>query len=369
MKSRVKLLVDGMEYSGWTSVDITAGIERQCREFTLGITWNWPGNEGRSLRIQQGQRCQLYVDDELLLTGFVFATPVSYNATTIIQGASGRSVTADLVDCSAELGQWREQSVFSIAKALASVYKVDVIDEAKDGTIIPDHQVEPGETVFESIDRLLQVSALLSTDDAFGRLVLARPGTGGNAYDALELGVNVFEASTSLEFSNVFSDYECIGQRSGTDEEFGIDASEVTASAVDSRVSRYRKLLINPSGQVTTAIAQRRVNWECGSRVAKALNTTYTVMGWRQSNGDLWLPNTSVRVVDPLIGFDRSMLIHEVNYLLNEDQGERCVLSVAPLAAFEPEPHIPEKDGASKKSKKSLGDDFEYLLPVDWENQ
>lgn len=367
MKSRVRLLVDGMEYSGWTSVDITVGIERQCREFTLGITWNWPGNEGRSLRVQQGQRSQLYVDDDLLLTGFVFATPVSYNATTVTHGASGRSLTADLVDCSAELGQWRGQSVFNIVQALAATYKVDVVDEAKDGTIIPDHQVEPGETVFESIDRLLQVSALLSTDDAFGRLVLARPGTGGNAHDALELGVNVLEASASLDFSSTYSEYECIGQRSGTDEEFGVDASEVTANAVDTRVSRHRKLLLNPSGQVTTAIAQRRVNWECGSRMAKALDPTYTVAGWRQSNGELWLPNTTVRVVDPLIGFERSMLIHEVNYVLNEEQGERCVLSVAPAAAFEPEPYIPEKSSTATKLKKSAGDDFEYLLPEDWD--
>lgn len=369
MNSRVRLLVDGMEYSGWTSVDITAGIERQCREFTLGITWNWPGNEGRSLRIQQGQRCQLFVDDELLLTGFVFATPVSYNATAVTQGVSGRSTTADLVDCSADLGQWRGQSVFSIAQALSAAYRVDVVDEARDRTIFPDHQVEPGETVFESIDRLLQASALLSTDDAFGRLVLARPGTGGNAYDALELGVNVLEASASLDFSSTHSEYECIGQRSGTDEEFGVDASEVAASAADSRVNRHRKLLLNPSGQVTTAIAQRRVNWECGSRMAKALGSTYTVIGWRQSNGDLWSPNTTVRVVDPLIGFDRSMLIHEVNYVLSEEQGERCVISVAPADAFEPEPYIPEKRGTTTKSKKSAGDDFEYLLPEDWNKQ
>lgn len=35
-----------------------------------------------------------------------------------------------------------------------------------------DHTIKPGETAFESIDRMLTQSRLLSTDDAQGRLVI-----------------------------------------------------------------------------------------------------------------------------------------------------------------------------------------------------
>ena len=366
MLSVVRLLVDDVEYSGWTSVDITAGIERQCREFTLGITWNWPGQEGRSLRIQQGQICKLFIDDDLLLTGYVFSTPISYDSATVTQGAAGRSLTADIVDCSAELGQWRNQKVVDIARALTAPYGISVVDEVQDGTAIPEHQVEPGETVFESIDRLLQVSALLSTDDAYGRLVIAKPGTAGEAGEPIQLGENVLEASASLDFASVFSVYQCLGQRSGTDEEFGVDASEVSAIVVDERISRHRKLVINPSGQVTPAIAQRRADWESASRMARALAAQYTVAGWRQKNGELWLPNTTLEVIDPLIGFSRSMLISEVNYTLDE-KGERCVLSVAPHEAFDPQPNAPKAEKKGKKKKGKGEDSFEYLLPPDWD--
>ncbi|WP_417252782.1 phage baseplate assembly protein [Castellaniella sp.] len=355
----VSLVADGLEYGGWKSVRISAGIERQARDFELGITWRWPGSGAAPARIRQGSRCEVRIGADLVLTGYVYAAPVSYDARQITVSVAGRSLTSDLIDCSAARGQWRGQSIATIVTALAAPYGLSVVDQSGDGLTVADHQTEPNETVFRSIDRLLEMSALLSTDDEYGRVVIARLGSAGTATDALQLGVNVLSASAPLDFSGVFSSYECIGQRAGTDDSFGADAAEVRGEATDDRVGRYRNLTVQPSGQVSPAMAARRASWERESRMAKALQTTYEVQGWRQSDGRLWRANSFVRVRDSMIGFDRDMLVGEVEYSL-DDQGMKTRLTVAPPGAYSPQPKAPKKS-------KGRGDSFEYLLPKDWE--
>lgn len=361
----VTLSVDGLDYRGWKSVKIGAGIERQARNFSLSVSWRWAGS-GEAIPIRQGARCEVRIGHDLVLTGWVFATPISHDPHQITRGVSGRSLTADLVDCSAvnQPGQWRNQSVQSIVQALAAPYGIGVVSEVAETKALTDHTVEPGETVFESIDRLLTLSRLLSTDDASGRLVIVEPGSAGRSVDAIAVGENVLDGSAQLDFSQVFSEYRSVGQRSGTDDSFGVEATEVSAAVTDPRATRYRVLLIQQSGQMTTALAQARVNWERGNRIGKALAMTYRVQGWRQSNGQLWRHNQLVRVVDPIIGVDRDMLISEVEYSLDEN-GTVCTLTVAPPDAFLPEPNDPYQDRKLHKGGKA--DNFEYLLPADWE--
>lgn len=362
-ENTVTLSVDGLDYAGWKEVDITVGVEQQSRDFTLGITWRWPGSSESPARITHGAHCIVSIGDERVLTGYVYTTPIRYDANEITLGIGGRSLTSDLVDCSAERGQWRNQTIDRIITALAAPYGIRVVNQTGDKTLIADHQVEPGETVFESIDRLLEMSALLSTDDAYGQLVIARPGSGGQATDALVFGENILTASASLDFSSVYSEYECIGQRAGTDDTFGADASEVHSAVQDQRVRRRRLLTIQPGGQVSPAIALRRATWERESRMARALMAEYSVQGWRQSDGRLWRENTTVMIRDPLIGFEREMLIAKVRYSYSE-RGEVVWLSVAPREAFEPEPKE-----RKPRTKGKGADEFEYLIPADWESR
>ena len=361
----VSLTVDGLDYFGWKSVEITAGLEDQARSFTLSITWKWPG-QIEPLPIKAGAKCQVKIGDDLVLTGWVFATPISYDHQQITTSISGRSLTADLVDCAAvnKPGQWNNQSVLAIVSALAAPYGIRVRSQIPEGAKLSDHTIEPGETVFESIDRLLTLFRVFSTDDAKGMAVLAKPGSEVRAFDTLEVGNNILTGDAPLDFSAVFSEYQVLGQKSGTDEEFGAEAAEVSAVVSDPRMSRKRVMIIQESGQMTNELAQARANWERGSRMGKALTTTYTVQGWRQSNGALWKHNSLVRVIDPIVGFERIMLIARVTYSLS-DSGMITTMEVGPPDGYEPEPHDPHKDRKLKKGGKA--DNFEYLIPANYE--
>lgn len=328
--NRVHLVVGGGDYSGWKSVSITAGIDRQARDFKLSVTHRWPGsNEAR--RVAPGDECTVCIGTDLVLTGYVDSTPIVYDKESVTAAVKGRSKTADLVDCSAvhKSGQWKDRTIEGIVRELVEPFKnIEVIDEAKIQETIPDHQLQQGETVFESIDRLLRLRSLLSTDDAQGRLVLTRAGSEMTSTD-LVVGQNILTGKAALDFTQRYSDYILKGQKPG-----GGAQSQVEAVHDDPAIKRPRPLVIVMDGQPDLNTACERVKWEAAFRTGKSRQAVYTVQGWRQADGKLWVPNQLVRVKDPIIGFDDEFLITEVTYSLSE-LGTIATLTVAPRDAYD----------------------------------
>jgi prophage tail gpP-like protein len=392
----VRLLVNGAEYGGWKSVRIAAGIERQARDFDLEVTDRWPGQTTIPRRIQPGDACQVFIGQDLVLTGYVDATPIKYDGKSVSVAVKGRSKTADLVDCcpvptgeslgsiirawgdvvdkngktdnvikppSKSAAQWRQQKMEVISSALAAPYGVRVISETDTGKAIPEHQVQIGESVFESIDRMMRQRHVLSTDNERGDLVFIDVGSAGRCGTAIEVGVNVLEGSTDLDYKGVFSEYIVKGQRAGTDDSFASDVSEEegdaedtsstdvigeSASASDSRAKRRRVLVIKQSGHADDGSCKDRAEYERAHRAAKALQTSYTLVGWRQADGSLWKPNMIVRVNDSLIGFHTEMVIAEVAWVM-DSRGLRSEIRVGPQDGYV------TKAAKLKKSQKGGG--------------
>lgn len=356
MNNAVTLVVKGKEFAGWKAVAIQAGIERQVRDFDLSITNTWPGSGDIPRRVSPGDRCELYIGADKVLTGHVDATPVSYDGKSVSVGVRGRSLTGDLVDCAAinSPGSWASSRVERIAADLARPYGVEVITQVATGAPLS-HAIEQGETVFESIDRMLKLRQHLATDDAVGRLVFIDVGSAGRAATALELGQNIKACEAPLDFKEVFTEYVVKGQRPGSDDEFGDDVAGETATLTDDTLSRRRVLMIKQGGHTDGATAKDRVAYERAHRKAQALETTYTVQGWRQNDGALWLHNMLVQVRDPMIGFDGEFVIAEITYKLSKD-GMLTLIKVGP------------RDGYVNKASKKKGggaDEWSDVKPAD----
>ena len=329
---------------------ISAGIDRVARDFNVAITRQWPGSNDRTPKIKHGDLVEVLIGDELVITGWVEALPLRYDATSITSGIVGRSKTADLIDCSAAPLQQKGKNLFRIAQSLASPFGLKVIDAGISDAAVIDAQPQHGETVIECLNRLLGQVQVLAYDDEAGNLVLGTPGT-NRAVTALVLGDNVLSCDTERSVKDRFSSYLVSGQRPGNDDDFGeATISAIRQSSADSGVTRYRPYTIQQSGTATTASCKARCEFEARQRAAKTLETTYTVQGWRQGNGELWKPNQSVIVFDPLSGFDNDeLVIAEVSFNKNES-GTTTELRVGPADAYLPEP--------PKDKKKKTEDPF-----------
>lgn len=328
--NQVEIRVGGKRYGGWKSVLITSSIEQVARAFALEVTENFPGNTDFTA-LQTGELVQVYIGEDLVCTGYITSTPIRYDGKTVSVQVQGKSRTVDLVDCcppsaayappAAGSNLWSEVKSRSgkaqaapaaaakpqtswknlpagiIIEELAKPYGITLTISAESNEV-KTHTVNPGETVFESIKRLITKDNLVLTDDEAGNLVLVEPGGAGQATDALELGGNILKASARFDASARFSHYVALGQHAGTDEDFGRTAAEDKGIAVDPEVKRFRLKVLKDSGQASLKTAGDRARFEANFQAARFRAVTYTVQGWRQSDGSLWRPNTKVIVRD-----------------------------------------------------------------------
>lgn len=386
---KITLRVNGINYTGWKDVSITAGITMACRTFSFGATFPWANVSDVLSTVKVGDRVEVLIGVDTVATGYVTATPISYNATGITVQVDGVSKTSDVVDCSPiaaapegvdttgtetwtatgsvpatgtvvsaetpDASQWRNKKAEQIAADLCAPYGVEVVAEVDTGDPVTLHAIEPSETVFESISRLLTLGQLFLTDDEAGRLVFTEPGARGIVTGGLELGVNILSASADLDGSEVFSDYVVEGQHSGTDDAFGKDASHLISAANDAE-SRFRMAVLPQSGEMSTDLCRRIAEFERNRRRALMQSVTYTVVGWRDPVGRLWRPNTQVYVKDKLLGIDGLLLVAEVTYELS-DAGSITTLSLAPIDAFKAAPTEAQKAAQSESGGASWLDD------------
>jgi prophage tail gpP-like protein len=358
MTDLVKLIVNDLEFSGWKSCRIESGLERIARSFELSVTDTWPGS-GHERRINPGDLCEVFIGNDLVCTGYVDATPIDYDATSITIMIRGRSKTADLVDCSAEekTGQFKGLKIEAIAQKLAEPFGLAVIVETDTGPAITDHQIQQGETAFESLDRLAKLRQVLITDNADGDIVIASTGSGGDASSALELGINVLSASAGFDYSEVYSKYVVKGQKSGTDDDYGSGAAQSKGES-SGGLTRHRVLMVRQSGQADAKACQQRAQYEQQIRAAKAEEVRYKIAGWRQADGSLWRTNQFISITDSIMKTKPVLLISEIIFTLDPSGMVTEIIAVPP-DAFLTEPEVKEK--ATKRKKTKAGKDDSWV--------
>ena len=100
MENRVRLVALNTkeEYTYWTSISITSELNTLARSFSIGVTAKLPKAK-LPTKFKVGDPIQVYIDDDLVLSGYIDATPISYDANSVTATISGRSKTEDIVDC------------------------------------------------------------------------------------------------------------------------------------------------------------------------------------------------------------------------------------------------------------------------------
>lgn len=334
--SDVQLKVNGQLFGGWQSVRIERGIEQIAGAFELTATDHWHTSTGlESIDIKPGMPCEVLVYGSTLITGYIDTVNRRYDKVSHEISISGRDKTADLVDCSAifKTGQWSNKRIDQIANDLLKPFGIPVIVQADVGKPFTTFGLQIGESVFEAVERMARMRALLVVSDSLGNLLLTRAGSGRAPTDLVE-GVNILHADGEFTWKERFSQYTVLGQSSGDDENYGAAVAQESGTSEDANITRYRPLIVLAEEQDGIASFGVRAEWERNVRAGRGARATITVQGW-SANNVLWSPNTLVRLQSPLLSADFDMLIVLCNFGLDDGAGELTTLQLALPAAFE----------------------------------
>lgn len=338
------LIVDGTQYTGWTGATVRRSLEEAASSFSLDLGLKGPQTE-TPLVVRPGSRCELWARYEskpgdLLLTGYVDDLSIGYDARSHGVSVTGRSLTADLIDCTqiAGVASYAGANAGQIAKWLADGYGVGVsVDAGVDlGAVLDTFGLEPTEPCIDAIQRAAASRGLLVTDDADGSLVLTRAGGAGEAVTDLRTGTPpLLAASVNCSQAGIYTEYLVISQKpskatAGSEQQphsFGI--------ARDDTLTRRRVLVLDAESAETPETATTRAKWEAATRAGRATQIACTVRGWRQTDGGpLWVPNQTVVVSDDYLGLDGVFLVVAVAYTYGPG-GAVAEMDIAPIAGFE----------------------------------
>ncbi len=362
----VRLLVNGRWHEGWTSATVTRDIEQLAATWSVSLASTYPDQVGLT-SLRADDLVDIYIGDDLVITGFVDQAGVEEDAKSSSGVASGRSRTGELADCSPDPDgpvTFRNQKLEVIAEQLADYYDVEVVCDVDTGPRLGRLRIQTEESVFDSIERASRDRGLLLTDDAWGRLVMTRAGT-GRADDPLVRGPrgNILQGGARAVSSGRFSEYRVKGQRAaGSDWDSGADVTAAVGGARDVDLQRRRVKVIKPSGAADAARCRELAEWEATTRAGKGLTAAYIVQGWRQSTGRLWATNERVLVTDPRVGFAATeLLITAVTFSLDARAGSLTALQLAPVQGFAPPPaRQPGTGGGGTLKELSNGAELPY---------
>lgn len=337
MLTDLALLVNGGLYRGWQSADICLSIEQLAASFTLSITET--GGKPAAWAINTGDLCVLQVAGKPVITGAIDNREASRGDSGRSVVVSGRSKTADLVDCSAihKTGSWSKAPLEQICRDLCAPFGITVQVACGTGKPFPRFAIEQGESCFETMDRACKLRGVLAMASPTGELLLTRAGT-TSIYAPLDARRPGIEAASKIDsLIDRFDHYLIKGQ--SPDE--GVTPTK--ASALDTEVKRYRPLIIIADSGDAASYADRG-RWECNVRRGRGQRYCATVTGWQHA-GAVWAPNHLVRCIDPDFALDEPLLLAAVNLRLDND-GSRADLEFSDPSAY-------EMIGANAKVKKA----------------
>ena len=351
----VTIQVGSNRFVGWQNVSITRSCESMPNNWSLTASAEFL--QGAALAgTRPGQPCLIYIGSDLVITGKIDRRSIPIDARNHQVTLSGRGITRNLVDCSADLlndpgirgGQINGANALDVATKLCKAYGITARSAVSDlGIAIPSFQVPLGETPYQIIESVARFAGYLVYEDVFGRLVLDRIGTSQHA-SGFTLPGNVEAINGERSVDGRFSTYVVV--YSGVDQTADLGGlANRRATILDDTLGEYRLRIIvseqiapTPAGQQTIdndAIAKQRANWEKARRIGRSQGASITCDSWRDSQGTLWTPNWLATIDAPAADISNATWIIGSLSFRKDMSGTHTDLILMPPDAFRPEPN------------------------------
>lgn len=342
--SDVNVYISGKKFTGFKSVQLRKSLTELCGTFAFEIT-DENIDPGKTWKIKPGQIVVIYYGKNRFMTGYIETMSPSLSNNERKISVEGREVTCDLIDCSAEVKTYQKQKLLEFCNSISKPFRYGKtffdVRGVKD-VVIGDVVIEPGQSVFEVIDRQLRKLAYIPITDTYGNVLLTTTNRIRLGIPLVE-GQNIKTISVSHNITDIYSEYEVVGQ-----DDLDIDIPPDTSTtadgiAKDKRVRRNRKLITIAEDAVDIENAEKRAQYEAMIRRAKSMKINVSVQDWVDTKDRLLKINRVTQVISPSVGVNGYFLTESIEYK-QDSGGTEASITLVDARTFIPEPEKEEND-------------------------
>ena len=302
MSDEIRLIVDGKTFKNWSGVTITQALDQAADAFSVEAPFDPERAELRQAFRPFGyQPAQVYLDNDLVLTGIIDKVEPKLSAGDRTLTVSGRSLAGKIIDCSIDGPlEYNFKFLADLAINLCAPFGITV--RWPNNRPIEGARATYGQTVYELLNSLAAPANLMLYSDEKGQLIISWAKWLKNVASSAALVEGespLLSVAASFDSSQRFSKYKAATQYGGE--------SNIEGVANDSGVPISRPHLVIVGDADTdpgqTASRQRT------RAIASALAISASVTGWRNSNGQMWVKGQAVTLKAPSV-----MLYKEAKY-------------------------------------------------------
>jgi prophage tail gpP-like protein len=343
LEDAVSIFINGAKaFNGWKAIRIQKNLDSIAQTFSMPIDDRF-FDTAEPFPLKSGVEASVFIGSARVITGYIEITDIGFGPGQRNFTLTGRSKSADLVDCSIEGdAEYNNIALDALAKELVAPFglKVFLSVEPK---VLEKFAVKPGESVFDALNRAARTQGFMWVSTRAGNIRLTQAAK-FRAVSELHEDFNMKTGRATFDDSKRFSKYIVRGQRQGTDTFNGLNASEPEGIAEDKGISRNRPLIVIADSSVDSEQAKTRAGWEASVRIAQAAQISVTVEGWRQKDGSLWGLNQITRVKSKTLKINRDLLINSVEHIKNLNGGTITNMTLVRPDAYNSKPEFKAKD-------------------------
>jgi prophage tail gpP-like protein len=332
------LVVNGRRFDDWESVWVQAAVGTDAAIFRFSAAERDPLFFKRpedlllsdaipawqKLQFKPGDRCEIILAGVLAVTGVIETRQVAYDANNHGVQLLGKSVTAWPARSSVDTktGSFDKMTYEQVARKVLQNFGVGIKTLGQLNKTPFEHlQNQPGETIWEFLDRIARPKGIILSSDPFGNFVLIGEHTFGIVTNLYE-GLNIKSMQCVITDKYSFDKYRVDSQRPPGDKGNVVKASQMTVT-VPGTVTKIPSILITSSEhtQGTDAEllkhAQNLRKWSDGM----VITATVVVQGWLRDEQSLWSPGENVYVKSPMALLDDVLKIERVTFQQDRNTG------------------------------------------------
>ena len=327
------IIAGGRKFDDWTSVRVVHAYAEAWPHFTFtAVERDKPPDNWGALQFKPGDECAIYLGGILAITGMVTVRQVAYDGQShgvqiMGKGRSWHAARSSIID---EHGSFDDQTFEQAARQVIAPFGVGVKTVGKlDATPFFRLQIEPGEKLWDFLERIARPRGVVMGSDHLGNFLLIGEHD-IDLEDRLVEGDNIKLCQCVISIEAAHSEYLVRGQTAASDDQHGAAASQQEGRVAGT--AKYYSPLLTPAEQPVRSQAetQDRARNESIWHEGAVGQANITVQGWKRRNQDLWRAGSSAHVYSPMALLDEAMTFQTVTFSQDSGGGTVTTLECVP---------------------------------------